>query len=74
LEFIARAFAKAGAGAGAFAASVSHALSPSSPSLAELGFGVLLLDIVIAAAFAVLYFVVRPRVVARFASVPEIIQ
>jgi anti-sigma factor RsiW len=73
-EFIARAFAKAGAGAGAFAASVSHALSPSSPSLAELGFGVLLLDIVIAAAFAVLYFVVRPRVVARFASVPEIIQ
>jgi anti-sigma factor RsiW len=72
-EFIGRALTNAGAASGGFAASVSSALTHST-ALAAFGFGALLIDAVLAAAFAVLYFVVRPRLVARFASAPEIVQ
>ena len=71
VTFIASALGKAGSVSGGVAAGVSHSLSHTIPALAAFGFGVLIIDIAIAGAFALLYFVVRPRVLARLASVPE---
>lgn len=73
-HFVVTALAKAGVASGAFAGAVSATLTHTTPALAAFGFGVLFLDIVIAAAFAVVYFVVRPRLAARFATVPETVQ
>lgn len=68
---IASELGKAGSLLGGVAAGVSHSLSHTVPALAAFGFGVLIIDIAIAGAFALLYFVVRPRVIARLASAPE---
>lgn len=57
--------------AGSLAAGFSPGLSHVVPPLAAFGAGVLLIDAAIAGAFAVLYFVVRPRLAARLASIPE---
>lgn len=56
---------------GSVSAGVSHGLAHVVPTLAAFGAGVLLIDFAIAGAFALLYFVIRPRVAARLASVPE---
>lgn len=72
--FMAHALAKAGVASGGVAANLSHSLTHTTPALAAVGFGVLAIDIALAAAFALLYFFVRPRVAARLASVPEIVQ
>ena len=61
----------AGHAASTLATSASHGLTHTMPALAAFGFGVLLLDIVVAAAIALVYLVVRPRLAARLASVPE---
>lgn len=61
----------AGHAAGMLGASASHGLTHSMPALAAFGFGVLLLDAVVAAAIAIVYIVIRPRLAARLASVPE---
>lgn len=68
---IASELGKAGSLLGGVAGGVSHSLSHTVPALAAFGFGVLIIDIAIAGAFALLYFVVRPRVIARLASAPE---
>lgn len=62
---------QAGLVTGAFGNSISHGLSHSTPGLAAFGFGVLTIDFAIASAFALIYFIVRPRVAARLASIPE---
>ena len=61
----------AGRSAGTLAASVSHGMVHTMPALAAFGIGMLLLDIVVAAAIALVYLVIRPRLAARLASVPE---
>lgn len=68
---IASGLGKLGIISGAFGAQLSHGLTHAMPSLAAFGLGVLIIDIAIACAFALLYFVVRPRLVARLASVSE---
>lgn len=62
---------QAGLATGAFGSSVSHSITHSTPGLAAFGFGVLTIDLAIACAFALIYFVVRPRLAARLASIPE---
>jgi hypothetical protein len=62
---------RAGVLSGAVAANLSHGMSHAVPSLAAFGAGVLAFDFAIAAAFAMLYFFIRPRLAARLASVPE---
>ena len=62
---------QAGLVTGTFGASISHSLTHSTPGLAAFGFGVLTIDVAIACAFALIYFVVRPRLAARLASFPE---
>ena len=54
-----------------FSANVAQGLSGTIPGLAAFGVGVLIIDIAIACAFALLYFVVRPRLAARLASFTE---
>ncbi len=54
-----------------FSASISQGFAHAIPGLAAFGFGVLIIDIVIAAAFAALYLLVRPRLAAQIASAPE---
>jgi hypothetical protein len=61
----------AGVVSSAAAASASRGLSHTVPALAAFSAGVLILDIAIAAAFAVLYFVLRPRLAAQLASSRE---
>jgi hypothetical protein len=56
---------------GAVGAGVSQSVGHMAPPLAAFGAGVLAIDVAFAGAFALLYFVLRPRVVARLASVPE---
>lgn len=53
------------------AGNVSHSFAHLTPTLAAFGAGVLAIDFGLACAFALLYFVVRPRLAARLASVPE---
>jgi anti-sigma factor RsiW len=65
------ALAHAGLISSTFAASASQGLAHTAPPLAAFGAGVLLIDIAIAAAFALLYFVVRPRLAAQLASSAE---
>jgi anti-sigma factor RsiW len=71
LGTLSNALAHAGIVSGAVSANVSHGLSHFVPALAAFGAGVLVIDVAIACAFALLYFVVRPRIAARLASVPE---
>jgi anti-sigma factor RsiW len=71
LAAISSALSHAGFVSGAVSANVSHGFSHFVPTLAAFGAGVLVIDVAIACAFALLYFVVRPRVAARLASVPE---
>jgi anti-sigma factor RsiW len=71
LGAISSALARIGVFSGSVSAGVSHGLSHVVPTLAAFGAGVLLIDFAIAGAFALLYFVIRPRVAARLASVPE---
>jgi len=61
----------AGHAAAALASTVSQGMAHTMPGLAAFGFGMLFLDIVVASAIAVIYIVVRPRLAARLASVPE---
>jgi anti-sigma factor RsiW len=68
---ISTAIGKVGLLASAFTAGISHGMTHAMPSLAAFGFGVLIIDIAIACAFALLYFIVRPRLAARLASVSE---
>lgn len=68
---VSSALARLGVFSGSVSAGVSHGLSHVMPTLAAFGAGVLLIDFAIAGAFAVLYFVIRPRVAARLASIPE---
>jgi anti-sigma factor RsiW len=71
LAAISGALTRAGLLSGAVAATFSHGFSHFTPTLAAFGAGVLFMDVALAAAFALLYFVIRPRVAARLASVPE---
>jgi anti-sigma factor RsiW len=68
---VSAALARFGFVSGAVAATFSHGFSHLTPTLAAFGAGVLVLDVAVACAFALLYFVIRPRVAARLASVPE---
>lgn len=68
---IASGLAKLGVVSSAFGAQITHGLTHAMPALAAFGLGVLIIDIAIACAFALLYFVVRPRLAARLASVSE---
>lgn len=67
----AAALGKAGLISGAFTAGISHGMTHAMPSLAAFGVGVLVIDIAIGCAFALLYFIIRPRLAARLASVSE---
>jgi anti-sigma factor RsiW len=69
--FIASFLTHAGLVSSAAAASVSRGFSHTIPTLAAFSVGVLVLDVAIAAAFAVLYFVLRPRLAAHLASSRE---
>jgi anti-sigma factor RsiW len=71
IGFIASVLAHAGVVTSAAAAGISRGLAHTVPTLAAFSVGVLVLDIAIAAAFAVLYFVVRPRLAAQLASSRE---
>ena len=71
LGAISSGLARAGVVSSTFSASVSHGLSHVVPTLAAFGAGVLAVDAAVAGAFALLYFVIRPRVAARLASVSE---
>lgn len=71
LSAISTGLAHMGSIAGSLVAGLSPSLSHVMPPLAAFGAGVLLIDAAIAGAFAVLYFVVRPRLAARLASVAE---
>ena len=63
---------RAGAAFGALGSGVSQGAAHTVPALAAFGAGVLLIDIALAAAVALLYFVVRPRLAARLASTSEV--
>lgn len=71
LGAIASALSPLGLASNAFAEYVSHGLSHTAPSLAAFGAVVLVIDIAIAIAFGVLYFIVRPRLADRLASLSE---
>jgi hypothetical protein len=60
---------RAGIATSAFNASLAHGFTQSIPSLAAFGVGVLVIDVAMACAVALLYFVVRPRLAARLAPV-----
>lgn len=72
LAAIGAGLAKAGLVSAAFSSTLSNGLTHTMPGLAAFGFGVLVIDMAIACAFALLYFVVRPRLAARLAPVPVI--
>lgn len=71
LGFVSSALARLGVFSSSVSANLTHGLSHITPTLAAFGAGVLLIDFAIAGAFALLYFVIRPRVAARLASFPE---
>ena len=68
---ISGALARAGLLSSTVSSSFSHGMSHLTPTLAAFGAGVLVIDFAIGCAFALLYFVIRPRLVARLVSVPE---
>ena len=68
---VSTALARVGLLSSAVSSSASHGLSHITPTLAAFGAGVLVIDVAIGCAFALLYFVIRPRVAARLASIPE---
>ncbi len=68
---ISRTLMRVGSFSSATAATLSHGFSHQTPALAAFGAGVLFIDVAVAGAFALLYFVIRPRLAARLASVPE---
>ncbi len=68
---ISGALARLGFFSDAMSESFSHGVAPLAPTLAVFGVGVLVVDVAIAAAFALLYFVIRPRLAARLVSVSE---
>lgn len=68
---ISSALARIGMLSSAVSASLSHGPAHMAPTLAAFGAGVLAIDFALACAFALLYFVIRPRVAARLASFPE---
>ena len=70
IAMIGTGLGKAGVASAAFGSSLSDGLTHTMPGLAAFGLGVLVIDIAIACAFALLYFVVRPRLAARLAPVP----
>lgn len=65
------AMARAGTRADRVAAALSGSIGHTVPSLAALGIGVFGLDILLAAAAALLYIFIRPRVAARLATIRE---
>lgn len=65
------ALAQAGILSSGVSANVAHGLAPFTPTLAAFGAGVLAIDFALGCAFALVYFVIRPRLAARLASVPE---
>ncbi len=64
---IGRATASIGSGI----AGVSHDVGHTTPTLAAFGFTVLAIEVAVACAFAVVYFIVRPRVAARLGAFSE---
>lgn len=68
---VSTALARLGVLSGAVSSGVSPGLSHLTPTLAAFGAGVLVIDVALGCAFALLYFVIRPRVAARLASIPE---
>lgn len=68
---VSSALARLGLVSGSISAGIAHSLSGITPMLAAFGAGVLVIDFAVAGAFALLYFVIRPRVAARLASYPE---
>jgi len=68
---VASALSRAGAATTAFTAGTSQSLGYTAPALAAFGTGVLLVDIAIAASFATVYYVVRPRLVEQLATSSE---
>lgn len=60
--------ARLAGGAALAGSAASHGIAHAVPALAAFGFGVFLVDLAVAAAFGLLYFVIRPRVAARLAS------
>jgi len=71
LRAISGALTRFGFFSGAVSESFSHGVAPLAPTLAAFGVGVLVIDVALAAAFALVYFVIRPRVAARLVSVSE---
>lgn len=71
IAFTAALLARAGLAGNAFAAGVTPAFTHTLPGLAAFGFAVFIVDLAIAAAFALIYFVLRPRLAARLVSIPE---
>ncbi len=71
LGAVSAGLARAGVLSSTVSANLSHGLSHLTPTLAAFGAGVLAIDFALGCAFALLYFVIRPRVAARLASVPE---
>ncbi|HET9393740.1 MAG TPA: zf-HC2 domain-containing protein [Candidatus Rubrimentiphilum sp.] len=72
-------FSTIGAAAAGGASTVAHAIGAGfdgigqgAPALATFGIGVLFIDFTLAAAVALLYFVVRPRLAAHLASAREV--
>ncbi|HZZ63998.1 MAG TPA: zf-HC2 domain-containing protein [Candidatus Baltobacteraceae bacterium] len=72
IAFTAALLARAGIAGNAFAAGVTPAFTHTLPGLAAFGFAVFVVDLAIAAAFAFIYFVLRPRLAAQLVSVPEV--
>jgi hypothetical protein len=71
LAAVSSSLARLGVFSSSVASNLSHGLAHITPTLAAFGAGVLVIDFAIAGAFAVLYFVIRPRLAARLASFPE---
>lgn len=72
LSALYRALAAAGGSVGHLASAASHNMGQSTPALATFGIGLLTLDAAVAAAIALVYFIIRPRLAARLASVSEV--
>lgn len=71
LSAISSALTRVGVLSSSISENISHSISHFTPTLAAFGAGVLAIDFAIGCAFALLYFVLRPRLAARLASVPE---
>lgn len=71
LSAVSTGLARLGLLSSAVSSNLSHGLSHITPTLAAFGAGVLVIDVAIGCAFALLYFVIRPRVAAQLASFPE---